>query len=89
MLAIKVNVWTAVLALLAVIGWVAILLLNGPSDGNLLPVNCRGSTVPGTMEARWTFDQIRDGVSPDSSGSGLEANSRAARRSPPESTAMP
>ena len=74
-LAIKVNVWTAglsVLAAIAVLGCAAILLLNGPSDGNLLSVNCRGSTVPGTMEAYWTFDQITDGVSHDSSGNGLD-----------------
>ncbi|MGO9599968.1 MAG: LamG domain-containing protein [Isosphaeraceae bacterium] len=74
MLAIKANVWTAglwVLAAIAVLGCVVIILLNGPSDGNLLSVNCRGSTVPGTMEAHWTVDQITDGVSADSSGNGL------------------
>lgn len=74
-LAIKMNVWTAglsVLLALAALGCVAILLLNGPSDGNLLSVNCRGSTVPGTIEAHWTFDQITSSVSHDSSGNGLD-----------------
>jgi hypothetical protein len=78
-LAINVNMWStglSLLAALAVLGCVAILLLNGPSDGNLLPVNCQGSTVPGTMEAHWTFDKVTDGVSPDSSGIGLDGSLR-------------
>ena len=44
-LAIKVNKWIAgfsVLAALAVLGHVAILLLSGPLNGNLLSVDCQG-----------------------------------------------
>jgi hypothetical protein len=74
-LEVKVNMWTAgicMLAALAVLGCVAILLLNGPSDGNLLSVNCRGSTIPGAVEGHWTFDHIANRVAHDSSGNSLD-----------------
>jgi hypothetical protein len=69
--AISVNVRTAWLSALAAL---AILGLKAWSDRHQffvnrwkeLPVNARGATLPGSLEAHWTFDQIAAGVFPDS-----------------------
>ena len=79
--AIRVNVWTAWLSLLAALTVLAaltplaaraILALKERSDWEKLSVNCRGATLPGTLEAHWTFDEMVAGVLYDSSGNGLD-----------------
>jgi VanZ like family len=78
--AIRVNVWTAWLSLLAALTVLAamtplaaraILALKEQSDWEKLSVNCRGATLPGSLEAHWTFDEMVAGVFYDSSGNGL------------------
>ena len=68
---IRVNVPTAWLSVLAVL---AILGLKARSDWEELFVfvNCRGATLPGSLEAHWTFDETVAGVLYDSSGNGLD-----------------
>jgi Concanavalin A-like lectin/glucanases superfamily/VanZ like family len=68
---IRVNVPTAWLSVLAVL---AILGLKARSDWEELFVfvNCRGATLPGSLEAHWTFDETVAGVFYDSSGNGLD-----------------
>jgi len=67
--AIRVNVRTAWLSVLAAL---AILGLKARSDWDELSVNCRGTTLPGSLEAHWTFDEMVAGVFYDSSGNGLD-----------------
>jgi len=68
---IRVNVPTAWLSVLAVL---AILGLKARSDWEELFVfvNCRGATLPGSLEAHWTFDETVGSVFYDSSGNGLD-----------------
>ena len=79
--AIRVNVRTAWLSLLAALTVLAalgplaaraILALKERSDWEKLSVNCRGATLPGSLEAHWTFDEMVAGVIYDSSGNGLD-----------------
>ncbi len=67
--AIRVNVWTAWLSMLAAL---TILGFRARSDWEDLSVNCRGATLPGSVEAHWTFDEMVTGVFFDSSGNGLD-----------------
>jgi VanZ family protein len=78
---LSVNVWTAwlsllaaltVLAALAPLAARAILVLKERSNWEKLSVNCRGSTVPGSLEAHWTFDEMEAGLTYDSSSNGLD-----------------
>jgi hypothetical protein len=76
--AIRVNVWIAwlsVLMALAVLAALAVPVmrrLKSRWDWEGLPVNCRGATLPGSMEAHWTFDEMKASVIDDSSGNGLD-----------------
>lgn len=79
--AIRVNVWTAWLSLLAALALLvamaplaarAILSLKERSDWEKLSVNCRGATLPGSLKAHWTFDEMVARVIDDSSGNGLD-----------------
>jgi Concanavalin A-like lectin/glucanases superfamily/VanZ like family len=76
--AIRVNArtaWLSVLAALAALAALAvpaIRALNARWDWEKLSVNCRGATVPGSLEAHWTFDEMVAGVIYDSSGNGLD-----------------
>ncbi len=49
-----------------------ILALKERSDWEKMSVNCRGATLPGFLEAHWTFDEMVAGVIYDSSGNGLD-----------------
>jgi hypothetical protein len=72
---IRASVRTAWLSLLMAVPVLAALLirwLHAPPDWRSLSVNCRGATVPGSLEAYWTFDEAVGGVVHDSSGNGLD-----------------
>ncbi len=71
---IKVNVLTAWLSLLVAVALLTTLTnrgLRARPEWKGLSVNCRGATLPGSLEAHWTFDEMVDGVIHDSSGNGL------------------
>jgi len=70
--AIRVNVRTAWLSVLAALAVLAIFGLKARSDWKVLSVNCRGATLPGSLEAHWTFDEMVAGVFYDSSGNELD-----------------
>ena len=79
--AIKVNVRTAWLSAargadgargVTLLAARAILALKERTDWEKLSVNCRGATLPGSLEAHWTFDEMVAGVLHDSSGNGLD-----------------
>ena len=72
--AIRVHVrtaWLSALAALVVLAALAILQLEAWPNWEELSVNCRGATLPGSLEAHWTFDEMVAGVFYDSSGNGL------------------
>jgi hypothetical protein len=66
------TAWLSVLATLAILGFKA------RSDWEMHSVNCRGATLPGSLEAHWTFDDMAAGVLHDSSGNGLNGTLRGA-----------
>jgi len=73
--AIPINhrtAWLSVVSALAILGlkaWVdrEDLFLD---NWKARPANARGATMPGRLEACWTFDELEGGVFPDSSGNG-------------------
>jgi Concanavalin A-like lectin/glucanases superfamily/VanZ like family len=67
-LEIRVNVWTALLSLLAAL---TIIGLKAWSDWERLSVSCRGAVLPGSLESNWTFDDAVGGIVSDASGVGL------------------
>src|SRR5262245_3996675 len=58
---ISANARTALLSALAAL---AIIGLKAWSDWGRLSVNCRGATLPGSLEAAWTFDETVDAIVP-------------------------
>jgi len=73
--ALRVNVraaWLSALAALVVLMSLAILGRKDRPEWEGLSVNPRGATLPGSLEAHWTFDDPIAGVSHDSSGNGLD-----------------
>ncbi len=70
----KVNVLTAWLSLLVAVSLLTALTVRGLRARPVWPglsVNSRGSTLPGSLEAHWTFDEMVAGVIDDSSGHGV------------------
>lgn len=55
---------------------VAFLIVLGVWATSGDPVSARGATVPGELEAHWTFDEIGDRAALDSSGHGLNGTFR-------------
>ena len=74
--AIRLNVrtaWLSVIAALLVLAVLAQVGLNSWPFWKDLPVNTRGASLPGSVEADWSFDEVAGGVAYDSSGNGLDA----------------
>jgi hypothetical protein len=78
---VRVNAWTGwlsllaaltVLAALAPLAARAVVAIKARMERDNLSVNCRGATLPGSIEAHWTFDEIANGAIHDSSGNGLD-----------------
>lgn len=70
--AISIGQWTAGLAVVCTLVLLSIGVTSGHREVMQLPSNDRGATSTGALEGYWRFDQVKGGVTPDSSGNGLD-----------------